>query len=393
MDRTKISTFMGQKIKKILQAPLAWILLALFVRLIFIYPQYSGDTLTLVAWGQAVGQNSYHIFQQTFQGIGSPNYPPIILLLLGISSKLYSVAFQVADFAHFQLHFFPGRLFLLFTNFNMSAAFIKIFPILSDLGIGYLIYIWQKKSKFALLYMLLYLFNPAVIYISSVWGQIESVTLFSLLLSLILSQSKVQKYQYLSHLAFIVAVLTKQTALWLLPIYIILWLKQSNVRVLLVGLFLQAVLFFVSYLPFGYLPWQSPQVFISTLSGSSNFVADSAWNIWYWIFGGAKISDNVLLGPISVRIWSIMLLGLIYVATCLWLFKKYSKNNIAWALFLIAIADFFIQTRVHERHLAPALVFLLLIAFRKKVLGYLLFFLLSMYHLVNLMWSLRLSFI
>ena len=143
------------------------------------------------------------------------------------------------------------------------------------------------------------------------------------------------------------------------------------------------------YLPFTRSLIEPFKLYLSTLSGSSNWVSDAAWNLWHFFYS-TNTSDSVKLLGISVRIWSVSLLiiSLVFIIKRLW--QKFSTNNVYQMLFLFSFLAFFIQTRVHERHLFPALVFLLLIKGKRQLLSYLA---LSGYHLLNLYLVLGLPFV
>lgn len=369
--------------KKKTLAKLWWLLFAaLIVRLIFIYPQFSGDVKNHLVWGHSLLEaGPAGLFARHFPGFNDANYPPIAIYLFGVSVFLYQIIVSLFSYLNNLIGFFPSFLVPLFQSENMQAAFLKLPAIFADLGIGYLI---LRRSP---LLASLYLFDPAVIYISSVWGQIESLPVFFLVASFLL----LPRRYYLSHLAFVLAVLTKQTALWLLPLYLILWWKEGSAKKLFLGLLFQLVAFVLIYLPFASPP-DAIGSYLSTLSGSSNFVTDQAFNLWYFIFGWERRPDTLLLFGLSVRLWSLLLVSASYLFLITSYLKKYRLDSAGTYLFWLSSAAFFFQTRVHDRHLAPALPLLLLSTF--PILPKTLFYVfLSAYHLFNLYLALRLPFL
>lgn len=373
--------------KKRIQTNL-WILLfaALIVRLIFIYPQFSGDVKNHIVWGESlITSGPAGFFSRHFPGFNDANYPPITVALFGLSSFLYQTSLLLVSFLNRAIGFFPSVLVPLFETENMRAAFMKLPAIAADLGIGYLIY--RLSHPRGVIFSVLYLFNPAVIYISAVWGQIESLPVFFLLLSYLL----LPRRYYLSHLAFTLAILSKQTALWVTPVFLVLWWKEGGAGKMVKGFSLQLLAFLIIYLPF-ISPIGAIGSYLSTLSGSSDSITDQAFNLWYFIYGWEGKSDSTLLFGISVRLWSLVLLAASYFFLTLRFFKKYRIQNAANNLFLLSLAAFFFQTRVHDRHLAPALPFLLLSTFSlAPKVGF--YFFLSAYHMYNLYLALRLPFL
>lgn len=367
------------------------VIAALAVRLLVVYFQYSGDIRNHIAWGQSVlSAGTIGFFSRHFSGFNDANYPPITILVFTLFRFLYQVSNSLLTWLNFQIKFFPSFLIPLSSTLNMQAVFLKLPAIFADLGIGILLYQMFAKKRTALLVSALYLLNPAIIYVSAVWGQIESIPLFFLLLSYYFL-ARVKSHYYLSHLAFVAALLSKQTALWLLPVFLILWFKQGSTRSLLKGLILQLIVFVLFYLPFT-LSLNPFSLYLATLSGSSTLVSDQALNLWYFVFNGGRVEDSVIWLDFSVRLWSIILLGTIGASICLRLWKKFSLERAASSLFWISMIAFFLQTRVHERHLGPALVFLLTTNYQPKW-KILFYFFLSAYYMYNLYLSLRLPFI
>src|SRR3989344_8529408 len=284
------------------------LLAALLVRLSLAYFQYSGDVNNHLVWSQSfIGEGAAGFYSRHFPGYNDANYPPLAIYLFGLSVFLYQITLSFFQYLNNLIGAFPSALIPLWQSGNMQAAFLKLPAISADIGIGYLIYRLTKKKLLAAIY----LFNPAVFYISAVWGQIESLPIFFLVLSYFF----LPRRYYLSHLAFVLAILSKQTALWVLPIFLIAWLKQSDLKTLLQGLTLQAVIFFLLYLPFA-LPPAAIASYLTTLSGSSTLVSDQAGNLWHWLFAGAPIEDNLPFLGLTVRLWSLLLLALALLFLC-----------------------------------------------------------------------------
>ncbi len=364
----------------------------LVIRLGLCYFQYSGDINNFIGWADSFLSSSDNFYEKKFTDITPPNYPPLAVYFFGFWRWLYQLIKAFTWQVNCTVKVFPSQLVYLIESQNMQAALMKMPAILGDIGASYLIYFLTGKS---LLIMSLYLFNPAVIYVSSVWGQIESVTIFFLLFTIYFLNnyklSSKKKHFFLSHLTFILAVLFKQTALWFLPILLITWYKISSLRKLIYGLFLQLLFFGISYIPITGFSLKPIFWFINTLSGSSRFAADGAWNLWGIILP-SRFPDSLFLGPLTVRIWSVIILGSLYLAICLNYLRKNQFKYLAKHLLLVALVAFFFQTRVHERHLAYALPLILITEIRlKKQL--LIYIGITSYHYFNLVSVLKLPFI
>jgi len=377
------------------------LVLALILRLIFLFPQYSGDVKNHFVWGNSFIQSPTGFFSRHFPGFNDANYPPLAIFLFSLSNLLLIWFNQFLLFLNRSFSFFPSFLVPLFDHENMRYGFLKLPGILADLGIGYLIYKFTSNrhsraggnpSQLSIILSSLYLFNPAVIYLSSVWGQIEPITNFFLIFSLYLAIfPKTQKEAVYSLVLFTLAALTKQTALWFTPFYLLMWFKNIPYKSLLSGAICSLLIFFACYLPFSLLPLSAIKSYFVTLSGSSSGVSDAAWNFWSFIYpSGAE--DSIKLGLFSVRNISIFLLVSILTFFFYKLSRKYSLNSFLKYLFIWSLAVFFLQTRVHERHLAPALVFGLL-AFSESPTWWLGYLSLSLFHFLNLFLTLKIPFI
>jgi len=374
-----------------------FLLLGLLFRLSIAYFQYSGDVRNHIAWGEGMLSGMFGFFDQKFAGFNDPNYPPLTIILFGLSSWLYQIFGKLVSFLNQTIPIFPSKLVFLMPTLNMKALFLKLPSIFADIGIAWTIYhlTSSKKETIKKLVVGLFLFNPAVIYLSTVWGQIESIPILFLLLSLLAlkknkSSSKISSQNfYLSHLFFILAALSKQTALWLLPVFIVLWLKNKPLKIFLQGLFLQVIVFVLLYLPFTHSLIKPFVLYLQTLAGSSTLASEAVWNIWHFIYPPSTQDSTLLLG-LSIRLWSILLI-LLSIA---FIIIKFSKNKLTLyqSLFWLSLAAFFLQTRVHEKHLFPALVFFIL-DYRPSLSRTIGFLFLTFYHLSNLYWTLGLPFV
>ncbi len=106
-----------------------------------------------------------------------------------------------------------------------NEFFVKIWAVLSDVIGGVLIYFIGRKynkEKLGIAIGLLYIFNPAVFFNSSVWGQFDSFTA-TMLLAVVylfnLKKSNAAVFMYA------VAALTKPQSIALLPLVVILYFK------------------------------------------------------------------------------------------------------------------------------------------------------------------------
>ena len=69
---------------------------------------------------------------------------------------------------------FPSKI-IWFSELYLHSILLKLPFILADIGISYLLYLIIKNKKIALTLVSLFLFTPALIYNSAVWGQTDSL--------------------------------------------------------------------------------------------------------------------------------------------------------------------------------------------------------------------------
>jgi Gpi18-like mannosyltransferase len=249
--------------------------------------------------------------------------------------------------------------------------------------------ILKGKKKSALLFASLVLFNPALIYSSAYWGQIESTPLVFLMLAFYFLMFS--KRAYLSAIFLTLALLTKQTTIIFIPIYAIIYFKKYGLMGSIKGSAASLFVFFLAFLPFyksgniitfPYLTYWNK---IQTGSGS-DYVTDHAFNMWALLTGLGKISDSTRFALSTYRVWGYLIFIGLFAATLPRLaIKKINKQNILLVGTIIAIGAFLFLTRMHSRYLAQALPFVLVLAAYKKIYFYLYAFLsaflfINMYH-------------
>ena len=135
------------------------VVLALAIRLALI-PQgsFQVDTELMGRWAQRLTTESLLDFYTP----GAPATPlPGELWILWAAASLYRLVFSTMPIEGFPLLFA-----------------LKMVPVIADIGIGLVLFLLGRgfAGRFAgLLAAALYLFNPAPIFIASVWGQWDSV--------------------------------------------------------------------------------------------------------------------------------------------------------------------------------------------------------------------------
>ncbi|MCL2499689.1 MAG: hypothetical protein FWE90_05040 [Defluviitaleaceae bacterium] len=326
----------------------------LFVRLFVFYQidfMFENDILTFQIWASQLAAEGLSGF---YTGGMWSDYPPGYLYILALAGVLRG-AFEWG---------------FLSPAFN----FITFLPaMLADLAIGYVIWrLTRKVSRYALLFAALWVFNPAIILISSVWGQVESVFLLPLFISLALLR---EKRLLPSYILYGVAILIKPQSLFLGPVYLFsafdywrgyryAWpeLKRLGLYVLAAvgGMLLLAFPFTQRY---NYMP-----VFRQFFGGLDlyNFGTVNAFNLWALAGRNWRPLDARFMG-ITHAVWGVVIAVLIVILTLVFLEadKKRGGRNYWLIVAAVFVLTFVFSVKMHERYFFPAILFLLMYAAEK----------------------------
>lgn len=377
---------------------LVLILLGFIVRIILSVQIYSGDVNNHISWGKDVVETGTRgIYEREFfekYGTMTPTYPPIPLLFFTPSYWMYDYIYKLSWKLNLAYPIFPSNLIFFLEDQDTLPAFLKLPAILSDLILAAVVYKFVKKilkgkEKLALIFASLVIFNPAFIYSSAYWGQIESTPLIFLTLSFyfLLFSKRVYLPVVLISLAF----LTKQTSIIFAPIFSIIYLKKFGLANSIKGLLISLLVFFIAFLPF----YKSGNIFtfpyltywnkIQTGSGS-DYVTDHAFNFWALLTGLGKISDSTKYILFTYRLWGYLIFtGTLAVILYKLAISKIKSQDVLLAGVIVAIGAFLFLTRMHSRYITQALPFILLLTAYQKKYIYLyifvsIFLIINMYH-------------
>ncbi len=259
------------------------------------------------------------------------------------------------------------------------AYLIKMWSVVFECLGGFLIYklaLKYDKPRQGIVAGLIYVANPGVWINSSVWGQFDSIPATLLLGVLYLFETKRHN---LAALLFLVAVLTKPQSGLLLPVVLALYFKgfrwdAKSIFKLITGLFSGILLYLAIVLPF-YIPTSKAEhlpgfidPFYWLFDLYSRSIKDypygtaNAFNLWT-LLGGQIQEDSLPFMGLSYFWWGniFLLLGLAFAFLCL--IKGGSRlYTFAYFSFLVQFSAFFFMTKMHERYLLPAIIFITLCA-------------------------------
>lgn len=275
-------------------------------------------------------------------------------------------------------NFFPGMNF-----FSRDYdILLKIPANLTDIATGILIYfLIQKKldKNWGILGFLMYVFNPAIFFNSSIWGQYDSISAFFLVLSLL---SLIKKNTILMASFFAIALTFKPQAIFFAPIAVAVTLttiKPARWLLALCSFLFTTLLIYLPFFPQN--PFYGIYFVNSNLANTYSCTSCFALNFW-GIFGNWK-NDMSLFLNIPLLYWGfLLLLGSLVIIFGV---KKLKGDILYFTISISMLAFFMLLTRMHERYISYFFPFLLLAAMflKSKILGgfYIFFSLISLLNL------------
>lgn len=333
---------------------------------VFLNQGFAWDMATFASWMDTIRSEGFNAFAID-PGI---NYPPVFTDILALLNWLGDQT-------------------------GISPYLLMKWPsVLADLGIAVVIATAGRKcfgEKQALIGAVAYLLLPITWYDSAIWGQVDSLSMLPMLLSLVFLIEKKPEW---SIVFFVLAVLTKpQGALMLLILLPVLMGQFINreLRLARIATSLAAgtLVFAVVAGPWSlesYLAPYSPTLasvpivgdllglavqYIST-AGMFPVLTANAFNIWAGV-GNIPLAQQIQDGHVFWLTDEYPIFGLpaqviggvlflTVVGIIFWmLIKRHSPNQVLLGSAALLVAFFALPTRVHERYLAQAFAILALV--------------------------------
>jgi len=336
----------------------ALVLAGFFIRLLFVGNEgFQTDVSTYVAWALAL---SAHGFASFYSTIGFADYPPGYFYVLAVVGHIWHALFAAHD-----------------SGYVVLRMLVKLPAILADLGVGLLLYALVRRFggwSWGLGAAALYLLNPATIYISASWGQVDSISGGLALLAIYaLLRSEDVPARSRAHLAWIAgawiafsySLLIKPQAAVLLPLLVAFAFvnrERRRERIIATAAGIGVALLLALLLtepfhpsnPFAAFAWLLEQYAYGSNVYPYNSV--NAFNLWAFR-GSLWLPDNQTIAGMPQYAW-----GLILVVAALALIvyryvQERSDRALIEASAIATIAFFVLATRMHERYLFNGLLF------------------------------------
>ena len=308
------------------------------------------DMNTFYAWGEMLFRDGFRAFYSPYV---FTDYPPGYMYVLFLLSALRNFfGFDYGGLAH--------------------NILFKIPPILADVAAGVLLYHAASKHTAktgkalgigALGAAALYTFNPLTIMLSAVWGQVDSIFVFMVFLSMYLL---IQRKDTPAYLIYAAAIMIKPQSLMFAPIYIVFavirfiehkhsketlnWLLSFFARC-----FMSLALMILISTPFGLnAVWRQ---FFDALSYYP-FASVNAYNI-YTMLGLNWRPDTETFLNITFAAWGIIAMTAAAIGGAVLLFlRRGEKWSVFYASAFICAIVFTFASGMHERYSFPIFLFL-----------------------------------
>lgn len=347
---------------------LAGLLLAgLALRLVYIHAQgFPNDISAFEAWALALVAHGPGGFYASTSFL---DYPPGYFYILGVVGWLWTALIGGAHD--------PG--------YGVLAMLVKLPAIVFDLGVGTVLYAIARRfgsERLALGAAALYLINPAIIFVSALWGQVDSVACFFALFAIYAllrsddfeTERPAIAWIVGGWLAIAYSLLVKPQAAVLLPLMLAFaFTSAARRRVRLYGTacgVVAAAIFTVALVepfhpsnPVAAIAWLFQRLAYGTNVYPYNSV--NAFNIWVlqvpWraASGAFWQPDSQLVFRVAQATWGVVLVAVALVLV-VWRYVQVKTPQALLEGCGIALLAFFtLATRMHERYVFDGIVFVI----------------------------------
>ncbi len=284
-------------------------------------------------------------------------FPPVMVYLWGVLAAL------VPDFAT-----------ATDAQEGIVRTSLKLLPTLADAGlaagVAFALRTWPWWAVAGALAIWL---HPAVIDVSALFGQYESIYVLFGLVAYLLA---VRGHGTWAAVALALAVMTKPQALpFLVPFAAYFVARHGWPQALRLGA-IGAATIALLWLPF--VPAGGPGNYLANLAyyqGELYAVLSlRAWNPW-WIVqvagaGGAFVADSVpIAGPVTLRHVGLVVAAILELLVFAAVLRRPTPAGLAWGVVAASLVAFVALTTMHERYAYAALVFLAVLFPDRRAVG------------------------
>lgn len=349
-----------------------------------------GDVLVVNEWSKSLyveGMSGSYFRQGWIYSF--PTQPPPMMILFWVSRWLYENKY-VLSILH-NITKFPPTFVLLWIHENGPLFSVKLWGIIGDCLSALVIYFVIKRTlknrTTAFLAAFFILFNPILIFESSIWGQTDILASLLAILSFLTIFYNKKVAEILSPVFFIIGISLKPSILVLFPLYLAFLAKKFILNsakekksfaliiagfILAMGLLIFSfVLFWDKSLPFfKYTKSIVEKRIIPSAKGTIK-AATSAYNFHTVFFEIDKTLGNQKLGPFTLTQTGNILIAFVnLLALPLFLIKKknfaFELSMLLFLVYCVGEGAFLFRTGMAERYFFPSFLFLYLLFFMVK---------------------------
>lgn len=229
---------------------------------------------------------------------------------------------------------------------------IKLFPILADIAGGILVYkiALRRGGTFAVYCAAFYLFRPAMLFNSAVWGQIDSY--YTLLVVLALYLIYCEK-DVAASIVYALALLTKPQALLFGPVFLFYVLEKKSVKRLVKTVGTGLARMWALSAPFagsGGVGWLI-NLYTNTFNGYRYFSVNG-YNLYALLDLNWMPLDRY---PGSEMINVAVITCCVIICAAVY-FRQKDRNKIFFTAYILITVFFTFCTMMHERYMLPAVL-------------------------------------
>jgi Gpi18-like mannosyltransferase len=320
-------------------------------------PDTMGDVGMYAAWAASI--ESFGIEGAYFPAFAQRfpiDYPPVFPYLLGFLSWLRGLVDASPLGPASALEFW----------IPLPAA-------LADLATAFLVYVSVKRIaswRAAYLSMLLYAFNPAVLFATAYWGVMDALNIFFALLALVFLD---QRKPELAWLAITLGVFTKPFAAVIALLIAAITLGRygwaRTLRCGIVSLGVSALV--LAPLLFTHPPVEAIHRVLFDF-GNMPFVTSNAHNLWWSLTGGVPWVSvySPAIGTLSYQTVGMLVFFPFWALVCAASFMNRDRVALYLLAALACFGFFMLSTHMHENHLFTALPLLAIVAVTSRPLAF-----------------------
>lgn len=324
---------------------MAVLAIAIHVIVALIYEGYSTDIACYKGWAIAAYEGGPSNFYTTDM---FADYPPGYIYVLWVLGWVREV-------------------FTIDANSVLFTLIVKLPSIAAGLIIAIIVFKAARKEMgktFALLCSAFVLFNPAMFFNSSVWGQVDVFfTLFAVLIIYYLRKDNA----WLGAFFFAVALLIKPQTVMLLPVvglcYLFALFRKGRVKRGVLRFFGGAAVGLTVF-ALGVLPFTGDQPYYWILEKyvgtveSYPYASINAFNL-FALTGGNWVKYDTPLWFFSYQTWGIIFIVLICVLVVFLQWRSRDQGRLFDIAAFLLISVFMLAHAMHDRYILPACLFLL----------------------------------